>query len=592
MTPQLTDTVTDIILHPGNHPDIAQGVLQLADRISQDDRTMAVKDYTWLFGAKQTLLDGRRLTAKGQLKAHRILVGAGFDVPDEPEITAFLTPPPDQLDIDQKASHYWVVRNLTKGTGPYNVALQHGEYTCSCPGSPNCKHIKAIRELNEFPTQAVETQTWTTADGKVLNHDQVRALNQLLEWFDLWSDYGRTFLLQGYAGTGKSTLIQEFVRQVQKQHPRLDIAIAAPTNKAKHVLAAMARETGLKVTPCTIHQLLGLRLKITDDGKEIFEADPFSNGPFLSDYELVIVDEASMIGRKLYAEFTQALGEENPSKVLFVGDPAQLPPVNESKGIVFNEVVDTFLLKEVVRYGGPILNLVTKVREKINLVKPIIPESDGPIEVINSSDWMDQLIEAVQKDDAAQVRGLAWTNKVVQFINQTCHQRIYGEAAERYIPGERLIALRPVLEGRSVLIPTASEVVVRQATPDKWGHFKTWKLQVLTDDQVYLNLWTIHEDSEEDLQHELKSLKKAALNAPKKSEVSKLAWRNYFELKQAFAQIDYCYATTIHKSQGSTYKQVFVALKDVLRNKKAQERNQLLYVAYSRASERLVISEA
>lgn len=63
------------------------------------------------------------------------------------------------------------------------------------------------------------------------------------------------------------------------------------------------------------------------------------------------------------------------------------------------------------------------------------------------------------------------------------------------------------------------------------------------------------------------------------------------DIKRSYINARPHYATTIHKSQGSTWEQV-VVLSDILRNRKARERNQLLYVAYSRASRALHVRAA
>ena len=70
------------------------------------------------------------------------------------------------------------------------------------------------------------------------------------------------------------------------------------------------------------------------------------------------------------------------------------------------------------------------------------------------------------------------------------------------------------------------------------------------------------------------------------------AWSDYYDLLEAFVRVRPGWATTIHKSQGSTYEQVYLVQTDVLRRAKQDHpfRNMLLYVAYSRASKGLYIS--
>lgn len=69
-------------------------------------------------------------------------------------------------------------------------------------------------------------------------------------------------------------------------------------------------------------------------------------------------------------------------------------------------------------------------------------------------------------------------------------------------------------------------------------------------------------------------------------------WDDYFELNSLFAPMDYAYALTVHKSQGSTFDNVMVDSPDIMRNPKERERHQCLYVACSRAAKRLLIASS
>lgn len=92
---------------------------------------------------------------------------------------------------------------------------------------------------------------------------------------------------------------------------------------------------------------------------------------------------------------------------------------------------------------------------------------------------------------------------------------------------------------------------------------------------------------------------KKTFDAQLKEYRQKKQWFSYWGLKEAFAWLDYSYAMTVHKSQGSTFRNVFVDIRDIARNSTKRcrpsddllvwERNQLAYVAISRSSDRLFI---
>ena len=66
-------------------------------------------------------------------------------------------------------------------------------------------------------------------------------------------------------------------------------------------------------------------------------------------------------------------------------------------------------------------------------------------------------------------------------------------------------------------------------------------------------------------------------------------WDNYWGFKKPFHPLQYAYALTVHRSQGSTFQRVFLDLRNLLRNRKTNERNKLLYTAATRASKQMIV---
>lgn len=212
--------------------------------------------------------------------------------------------------------------------------------------------------------------------------DQKRAIYKLT--FFLTSTKVYTYGLYGYAGTGKTTTIIEFITYLLKNKFIGSVCLTAPTNKAVNVMKSKFRnglkdlikeysnksskglfssqleelnDNGLKVDFLTIHKLLNYKNEYDGEGDRIFVKGNKSN---IMRYDLVIIDECSMISMKIINDIfedirkrvkEQGLNNEykNIPKVLFVGDPAQLPPVNEKNSIIFSKNEDDFDLDNFIK---------------------------------------------------------------------------------------------------------------------------------------------------------------------------------------------------------------------------------------------------
>lgn len=124
-------------------------------------------------------------------------------------------------------------------------------------------------------SQAIAGQT---ASGITLTAHQQTALDQLHAFLD---SPERMFVLAGYAGTGKTTLLQAFISQLQDRGDRRVVVFSAFTNKATKVLNQMVSAWGLDVDCLTCCQLLGLRPQIDPEtGEQEFIPDPDQENSF------------------------------------------------------------------------------------------------------------------------------------------------------------------------------------------------------------------------------------------------------------------------------------------------------------------------
>ena len=170
----------------------------------------------------------------------------------------------------------------------------------------------AIHAFEEAKIRAIGDKTLTVC--------QERTLKEVWDFYH--DDSMLTWVLRGSAGTGKS-----FTTKVLKDLlPYRNIAITAPTHKAKNVTEKFSGIPGE-----TVHRLLGLRPNLDIEDLDINnpQFDPQAE-PTINLYDLIFVDEASMVGDSLY-EFLVNEAARTRTKILFIGDPNQLPPVRKAE---------------------------------------------------------------------------------------------------------------------------------------------------------------------------------------------------------------------------------------------------------------------
>jgi exodeoxyribonuclease-5 len=479
----------------------------------------------------------------------------------------------------------------------------------------------------------------TTPDGKVLNEQQVCAVLLMECWYFEITDFFDTpigfhllkevvssadltqykdcqdirnnyadqwfesdFTLIGFAGTGKTASLQAFLNRA-KQRTHLLITATTPTNKALKVLKAFGKSskiTGIEYQ--TIYQSLGMKLETDDDGKEVAVGDK-DGKQNLQDFDLAILDEASMLNASMHSRI---VGLSKRPKFIFMGDSKQLKPVNDKTiSPVFTNVTASYTLSKVMRYpeGSAIASLVTAVRDNVGSSEWIDPRDYANSEdviVTDSEDFLDRLVEDLQSDryldNPDSVKAICYTNKVVDWINNFCHEKLYGKKADAFVPGERLVSTKPVTRwkpgsGTEVILKNRFEVDVLSVVEDEVEGYKAWQVRAsVVDEDRRVRLVIVDPSERKRLNAELDDLRQMALKLPKGSTERKVAWREMYKLRDSFDSVVHSFCITTHGSQGSSFNNVYVAERDLLRCKEPLERSQLKYVAYSRAMERLIIS--
>ena len=276
-----------------------------------------------------------------------------------------------------------------------------------------------------------ETKSFTFEDGISVeapftpNNQQAEALNKINEFIH---SNNESMLLSGYAGTGKTSIMKMITEKCNSEG--IPFSLCATTNKAASTLKKM---TGIKAT--TVHRLFGIKNEIN-----IYKA--LKTGKYntrdtvntllpsskVIPNSLIIIDESSMLSKEIY-NIVKTEQKYKNAKVLFIGDPAQLPPVKENDtSIVFHDnSVPKIELTKVERTGdNAILEEATNLRKEgktsLSGVSSFNNKGQGVAYIPSTnSNAINDVINYYTpglKSDPSSFRILAFTNKAVTRYNR------------------------------------------------------------------------------------------------------------------------------------------------------------------------------
>lgn len=419
-----------------------------------------------------------------------------------------------------------------------------------------------------------------TLDATSLTPEQQQARETILRRVqDLNMSYTS---LRGYAGTGKTYLSAQLIRDLGKDK----VYACAPTHKARYVLGQR-----LPLKTETIHSLLGLVMKKDyDTGQRKIvknkNAEPPTSG-------VVLLDESSMVGTLLWRYI-----EETDLQYVFVGDPAQLPPVAQGESPALNH--EGYTLETIVRQesGNPILNLATAVRNgRPYLYGTDIQEGKGVAITQNRDNWLRSAYEAFaqeEADSAPATRILTYRNCMVDYYNREMRQMLHGSSnPPRFVPGDWLMMKEPHMDDDGIVVHNSEEVKVLRVSSGTListsGQWRIYQLTVRRRDGEAVEIPVLHESEEARYIKEVAKHRAKAQEAKKTGRRAKGHWARMFKLQDAFAQVSYCFAMTVHKSQGSTFTTAYVDHRDFDECTRDDVRQALVYVAATRPSHRLAL---
>lgn len=379
----------------------------------------------------------------------------------------------------------------------------------------------------------------------------------------------KVFVLSGFAGTGKSTLVNKLLEDLPKLFKTLrlidpkddriwDMKLTATTNKAAEALQSI---TGQEVG--TIHSTLGLTVKkeySTGESTLVIRkgAQPLEN-------YLLFIDEASYIDPtllKLIFKMTQHC------KLVFIGDPAQLAPVKSKGTPVFENGYPGAKLSEVVRQakGSPIMDAATTFRNWVNTGDLEAIQLDGHhLQWLQREEFEQKIVSEFTRPDwkYGDSKILAWTNKRVVGYNNGLRVLVQGNP--EFQPGDYAVC-NSYVSSDGIRIATDSLVHINTIIPAREWSVAGYLVKLNDSPKEFF------------MPKDFADKKRRMAQAKKEGEdyLVRMIDQQWIDLRAA-------YACTINKSQGSTYDQVFIDLDDIKRCNSGDQIARMLYVAVSRA---------
>ncbi|AJR04137.1 ATP-dependent DNA helicase [Siansivirga zeaxanthinifaciens] len=439
-------------------------------------------------------------------------------------------------------------------------------------------------------------------------------LQQLSE-FIISNSPNAIYLLKGYAGTGKTTIIGTIVSNLWKV--KMSSVLMAPTGRAAKVISNYSGKEAF-----TIHKKIYFPKKEKSGGvKFVLQPNKHKNTIF-------IVDEASMISdavgdSKLFEngslldDLMQYVYSGHKCKLLLIGDTAQLPPVkldlspalNENTlALNYNKEVTVMELDEVMRQAensGILINATT-LRESLSnniydYFKFDLHGFKDIVRLVDGYEIMDAINDAYSSLGNEETAIIVRSNKRANLYNQNIRNRILFNESE-LSSGDYLMVVKnnyfwvkPTSEAGFIANGDIIEVLEIFSIKELYG-FKFAEVKIRMVDypkmqpfETVLLLDTIeaetpslsYEDSNRLYQEVMKDFENESSNYKKFLKVKN---SNFFNA----LQVKFSYAITCHKSQGGQWSTVFVE-QPYLPNGIDKDYLRWLYTAVTRAKEKLYL---
>lgn len=444
-----------------------------------------------------------------------------------------------------------------------------------------------------------------------LTTSQKEAIEKMCEFIES-GDPNSWFMLEGKAGVGKTTVLIDFMFKYNT-HQR--IVASAISHKAKGVLYTKSKsrldKTKSKNT-ISFHSVAGLLGMRFDEisGEFTYDKNGYVIRP-IDSADIIIVDEASMIDEKTMKLIFS--NKKHNAKVIFSGDSSQLPPIRETDSDDISPTFNTnnkYNLYERLRQqnNSPILlysdyywnSINDNIDYTINLNKTDIYGETGNIFFGNIDNILNDSIDVFKKSidnkDTNLIKIICYRNDTRKQINNYIRMGLF-ESPKEFELNEPIMFYDNHELDEFNIIENSTECQILDIKDNKvileGEVLKSYKLEIdyKVSNKTNAVIQVIANESKNDYERILTYLFDKAKKLEHNTREKSAAFKKAYNVMHRFANIDYGYVISAHKSQGSTYKCAIVFESDIMNVKMTSYKTKMraMYTAITRPSNTLCI---
>lgn len=492
------------------------------------------------------------------------------------------------------------------------------------------KKLEPEETKTESPVKNTDVTTVRStgkSGGITYNKEQQSAIVNAVSFLKTNTDPTQYYVIEGKAGTGKTTIAKEILKEFEDEQ----IYVAAVSHKAKGVIKSSFVDDTRGKKFFSIAGLLGMK-GINDNDTQTTKFQVGLKVPLLDNPPaLLVIDEASMITEDVLKKIIDINSSlSRPFQMLFLGDIGQIQPIRDEQSEFYRTHKDLLNKKSDIFNSKHKSKLITRVRQ--GEANPILPYADyfwensqkenpelnptqhivrnnqitdkGSLLFSNSeSEVLNSVIKAVKN---AVEKGLTNHVKIVTYhvnekteLNQKIHEALFGKDSD-YSKGDMLILNSPYdLPDVNATMENSSEIQIKSIQDEDTDEFGVHTLYLETNGTAYTRTGNEQKDcviqivSRNDIGLYNQKLQELASYAKRQTNraLKKQAWSDFWEYKGRYADVDFGYAITAHKSQGSTYDIVVVDEKDIMGTTATsnQEKSELIYTALTRPRKTAIV---